>query len=89
MNRSARSLVRAHDRSQVEGQPSTALSHNDSLSARVERLEFVFKTGQAVRDVPIKLRTVDGTPIHTKGDVYPISADGVRLALIVGWPLGR
>jgi hypothetical protein len=54
------------------------------LIATLERVVFVFATHQPLRQVPLKLKAVDGSPFHAEGDAYPMRAGNRWGALIVG-----
>lgn len=83
-NAITREHLHARDRSQIEGQPVLSFVHPDGVLATIERVAFVFATHQQMRDVPLKLKAVDGGVIHAIGDAYPIRVNGRWGALIVG-----
>jgi PAS domain-containing protein len=83
-NAAARVLLRASDRSKVEGQPIMSIVHADGLVAAIERVGFVFATHQRLRRVPVKLRALDGHIFHVESDAYPLSEGGAAAALLVG-----
>ena len=83
-NAMTRRYLAAEDRSQIEGQPVLSFVHSDGVLATIERVAFVFATHQQMRDVPLKLKAVDGVVVHAKGDAYPIRVNGRWGALIVG-----
>jgi len=83
-NAITREYLKAHDRSQIEGRPVLSFIHPDGVLATIERVAFVFATHQQMRDVPLKLKAVDGGVIHAIGDAYPIRVNGRWGALITG-----
>ncbi|MDR3685862.1 MAG: PAS domain-containing protein [Coriobacteriia bacterium] len=88
-NALTRGYLAANERSQIEGRPVLSFIHPDGVMATIERVAFVFATHQQMRDVPLKLKAVDGGVVHARGDAYPIRVNGRWGALIVGELLRR
>jgi PAS domain-containing protein len=84
VNAAARGFLRASDRSQIEGRSVMSIVHPDGVRAAIERVVFVFATHQGLRDVPLKLKALDGSVFHAEADAYPVRAESRWGALIVG-----
>jgi PAS domain-containing protein len=83
-NAITRGYFGAVDRSELEGRSILSIIHPDGMLSTMERVAFVFATHQRIREVPIKLKRLDGGIVHAVSDAYPIRAEGRWGALIVG-----
>jgi len=86
-NTTARAILGAGGSDRLEGRPITSIIHSDGLFSAVERMGFFFATRQKIRNVPIKLRTLDGRVLHAEADAYPLRVGAKIAALMVGRPV--
>jgi PAS domain S-box-containing protein len=63
-NEAAHRVLRAQSPNALIGNDVTAIVHPDGLEAGHERRKLVLESGQTLRDVPVKLRAIDGTTLY-------------------------
>jgi len=82
-NAAARFFLHRADGLGIEGEPIASIVHPDGMDAMVERVRFVFETQHRLFNVPVKIRTPDGRPLHVVADAYPVHAGDVSAAVIL------
>jgi len=82
-NEAARHVLRAEGPNSLVGIDVTTIVHPDGLEAGHERRKLVLESGQTLRDVPLKLRALDGTTLYAKCEAKRIEwGDGAAILIV-------
>jgi PAS domain S-box-containing protein len=83
-NAIARQQLGAQTLEEITGRPMLSVIHPESLLSTMERGLFFFATRQPIRNVPIKLRGLNGATLRVSADAYPVRSGAKSVALVMG-----